>query len=62
MLNVKENARDDEVKEQCKKLSEQYNPTRIVELGLPEEFVTLAEDKFREIMQAYKALKADRGF
>ena len=62
VLKLPESATVEEIQAQSKKLSADYNPTRIVELGLPEEFVTLAEEKFREIMSAYKQLKTDRGF
>ena len=62
VLKLEASATNEEIQAQCKQLSAEYNPSRMVELGLPEEFVTLAEEKFREIMQAYKALKAERKF
>ena len=38
-----------------------YHPDKIASKGLPEEFTRLAEEKFREIQQAYDAVKKERG-
>ena len=38
-----------------------YHPDTIAAKGLPEEFVTFAHDKFREIQEAWKMVKKERG-
>ena len=53
--------RNDEVKKQYRKLVTEYHPDKIEAKGLPEEFVQLASDKFREIQEAYDAIKKERG-
>mgnify|MGYP001814945583 CR=1 FL=1 len=52
---------DDQIKGQYRKLVQEYHPDKIASKGLPEEFTRLAEEKFREIQQAYDAVKKERG-
>jgi DnaJ like chaperone protein len=52
---------DDHIKRQYRKLVHEYHPDKIASKGLPEEFTSLAEDKFREIQEAYDAVKTERG-
>ena len=52
---------DDRLKGQYRKLVQEYHPDKIASKGLPEEFTRLAEEKFREIQQAYDAVKKERG-
>ena len=52
---------DDQIKRQYRKLVHEYHPDKIASKGLPEEFTRLAEEKFREIQQAYDAVKNERG-
>ena len=52
---------DDHIKQQYRKLAQDYHPDKIVSKGLPEEFVKFATDKFREIQQAYDTIKKERG-
>lgn len=52
---------DDQIKRQYRKLVQEYHPDKIASKGLPEEFTRLAEEKFREIQQAYDAVKKERG-
>ena len=61
VLGLAVEATDEEVVERYKKLSAEYSPSRIIEFGLPHEFVELAEKKFREIQDAFKTVKAERG-
>lgn len=49
------------IKKQYRKLVHEYHPDKIAAKGLPEEFTTFAEDKFREIQEAYEAIKQERG-
>ena len=43
------------VKKAYRRLMNQHHPDKLVSKGLPEEFTHLAEEKFREIQQAYDA-------
>ncbi|MBC2715430.1 MAG: DnaJ domain-containing protein [Desulfobacteraceae bacterium] len=52
---------DDKIKSQYRKLVRDYHPDTIASKGLPEEFVTFAHEKFREIQEAYEMVKKDRG-
>jgi len=52
---------DDQIKGRYRKLVQEYHPDKIASKGLPEEFTRLAEEKFREIQQAYDAVKKERG-
>ena len=52
---------NDRIKQQYRKLAQDYHPDKIVSKGLPEEFVKFANDKFREIQHAYETIKQERG-
>ena len=52
---------DDKIKKQYRKMVRDYHPDAIASKGLPEEFVTFANDKFREIHEAYEMIKKERG-
>ena len=60
VLNISSNASDEEVKKQYRQLATQYHPDKIAAKGLPEEFTTFANEKFREIQDAYEQIKAER--
>ena len=49
------------IKSQYRKLVREYHPDTIASKGLPEEFTKFAADKFREIQEAYEAVKRERG-
>ncbi|SRR6056297_2057882 len=51
---------DDEIKKQYRKLVRDYHPDTIAAKGLPDEFVKFANDKFREIQEAYDAIRKER--
>lgn len=53
---------DDAIKKAYRRLVNEYHPDKIASRGLPEEFEKLAADKFREIQQAYEAIRRERGF
>jgi DnaJ like chaperone protein len=61
VLGCKSNDPDDQIKKQYRKLVMEYHPDTIASKGLPEEFIKFAEDKFREIHEAYEAIKKERG-
>jgi len=50
------------IKRQYRRRVLEYHPDTVVSKGLPEEFVRFAHDKFREIQEAYEAVKQDRNF
>ena len=57
-------ARDDsaeEIKRAYRRLVQEYHPDKIAAKGLPEEFTRFAQDKFREIQEAYENVKSDKG-
>ncbi|MFP4445720.1 MAG: TerB family tellurite resistance protein [Desulfosudaceae bacterium] len=60
VLNISSSASDEEVKKQYRQLATQYHPDKIAAKGLPEEFITLANEKFREIQDAYEQIKSER--
>jgi DnaJ like chaperone protein len=61
ILETDSNATDEEIKKQYRKLVKEYHPDKIASKGLPEEFTTFAQNKFREIQEAYNAVKQERG-
>jgi DnaJ like chaperone protein len=61
ILGIHSRASDDEIKRQYRKLVKEYHPDKIASKGLPEEFNKFANDKFREIQDAYDAVKQERG-
>lgn len=52
---------DDFVKKQYRKLVNEYHPDKIASKGLPEEFTRFAEEKFREIQEAWENVRKERG-
>lgn len=54
---------DDEetIRSRYRKLVQDYHPDKIIGKGLPEEFVELAEKKFREIQGAWEEIQKERG-
>ena len=61
ILGIHSRASDDEIKRQYRKLVKEYHPDKIASKGLPEEFNKFANDKFREIQDAYDAVRKERG-
>lgn len=62
VLKCDEHASNDEVKKQYRRMVTEYHPDKIEAKGLPEEFIKLANDKFREIQEAYDHIRKERGF
>jgi DnaJ like chaperone protein len=61
ILECNPNDPDEKIKKQFRKLVADYHPDKIASKGLPEEFTKFANDKFREIKDAYEAIKQERG-
>jgi DnaJ like chaperone protein len=60
-LGVAPDASDEEIKKHYRTLVKEFHPDRIAAKGLPDEFTDFAESKFREIQEAYEAVKKARG-
>jgi len=52
---------DDVIKRRYRQLVQTYHPDKIASKGLPDEFTQLAQDKFREIQEAFETIKKERG-
>jgi len=61
VLGVEPGATDDALRAAHRKLVRAYHPDRLVSKGLPEEFVTLANDRLAAINAAYETVKKARG-
>ena len=60
VLGVSPDSNDDEVKKAFRAKAMEYHPDKIVSKGLPEEFLKFAEEKFKEINEAYDKIKEVR--
>jgi DnaJ like chaperone protein len=58
---VNRQSSDAEIKKRYRELVQAYHPDKISSKGLPDEFVQLAHEKFREIQSAYEEIKKERG-
>ena len=61
VLGVTPDATDAEVKKAYRAKVMEYHPDKIVSKGLPEEFLKFAEEKFKEVNEAYEKIKKARG-
>jgi DnaJ like chaperone protein len=52
---------DEHIKKMYRQRVLEYHPDKIASKGLPEEFTKFANDKFREIQEAYDMIKKERG-
>ena len=62
VLDITPDASDAEVKRAYRRLINQHHPDKLVAKGLPEEMMKLAEQRTREIRQAYERIREARGF
>ncbi|MBT3312166.1 MAG: co-chaperone DjlA [Desulfobacterales bacterium] len=53
---------NENIKKNYRKLVLEYHPDTIISKGLPDEFIKFANDKFREIQEAYETVRKERGF
>ncbi|MFP4638712.1 MAG: co-chaperone DjlA [Spirochaetaceae bacterium] len=60
VLGVSPDSSDDEVRRAYREAARAYHPDTVVSKGLPEEFVEFAHKRFREIQEAYEAIKRER--
>ncbi len=61
-LGLSRKASDGEIKKAYRKLVSQYHPDKLVSRGLPEEMMSIAKTRVREINTAYDKIKQARGF
>ncbi len=61
VLGVSPSASNEEIKRAYRKLVSEYHPDKIAAKGLPDEFISFAHDKFREIQEAYESIRKERG-
>ena len=52
---------DDQIKRCYRQRVQEFHPDKIAAKGLPDEFTRFAQDKFREIQEAWEEVKAARG-
>jgi DnaJ like chaperone protein len=52
---------DDQIKRCYRQRVKEYHPDKIAAKGLPDEFTRFAQDKFREIQEAWEQIRAARG-
>ena len=60
ILGVEPSASDDVVKTAYRRLMSRHHPDKLVAKGLPEEMITLATDKTKEIQQAWERVREER--
>lgn len=60
VLGVRRDAGDAEIKQRYRALVQSYHPDKLVSKSLPDEFIQLAHEKFREIQNAYEQIKKER--
>lgn len=60
ILEIEKTVSDDEVKRAYRKMAKKYHPDRLNHLG--EEHRDGAEEKFRQVQEAYEQIQNERGF
>ncbi len=59
ILEVDSNASNDEIKKAYRKMAAKYHPDKVAHLG--EDFKRTAEEKFKQLNDAYNKIKKERG-
>jgi DnaJ like chaperone protein len=62
ILGCTPESNDADIKKAYRKKVSEFHPDKIAAKGLPAEFTKFANDKFREIQQAYEQIKKERNF
>lgn len=60
ILEITPDATNDEIKKAYRKMAKKYHPDKVASLG--EDVKKQAEEKFRQVQDAYESLKKERGF
>ena len=61
VLGVDRSAADQEIKKAYRRIAMKYHPDRIQSQGLPPELLSAAEEKFKEIQDAFDRIERARG-
>ena len=62
ILGCTNSSSDSDIKKAYRKKVSEFHPDKIAAKGLPAEFTKFANDKFREIQEAYEKIKKERKF
>lgn len=62
VLGIAPEATQVEVKKAYRDKVKEFHPDKIVSKGLPEEFLQFAEEKFKEVNEAYETIQKSRGW
>ncbi|NND52813.1 MAG: DnaJ domain-containing protein [Flavobacteriaceae bacterium] len=60
ILEIDKSATDDEVKKAYRRMAKKYHPDKVIHLG--KEHQEGAEEKFRQVQEAYETIQNERGF
>jgi DnaJ like chaperone protein len=60
VLEVDTNSDEETIKKAYRRMANKYHPDKVNHLG--EDFLAVAEDKFKAINTAYQQIKRERGF
>ncbi len=60
ILEIGKTATDDEIKKAYRRMAKKYHPDKVIHLG--KEHQKGAEEKFRQVQEAYEQLQKERGF
>ena len=62
ILDIKSEASDEEIKQAYRRLASKYHPDKFASTDIPENALRLAEEKTREIRDAYERIREVRNF
>jgi len=60
ILEITSNATDNEIKKAYRRMAKKYHPDKVIHLG--KEHQKGAQEKFRQVQEAYEQLQKERGF
>ena len=60
ILEIEKTATNDEVKKAYRRMAKKYHPDKVIHLG--KEHQKGAEEKFRQVQEAYETIQKERGF
>ena len=60
ILEITKSATEEEIKKAYRKMAKKYHPDKVIHLG--KEYQEGAEEKFRQVQNAYEQLQKERGF